>query len=355
MKRLNVAILGQGRSGRDIHGQFLLTATEKFRIAYAVDPVPERRERAEKEYGCEALADYAGLFGKNDVDFVVNAAPSHFHVPVTLDLLDRGFNVLCEKPFARTVEEVDRMIAKAKERGVMLAVFQQSRFAPYFEKILEVIGSGVLGRLIQVSVRFNGFARRWDWQTLQENVGGSLYNTGPHPVDQALTILNYPQGDPNVVCYMDRVNTFGDAEDYCKLILTAPDRPVVDVEISSCDAYPTFTYRIMGSAGGLTGGTTELRWRWFVREEAPEQKLVRTPLHHGDWLPQYCSEPLVWREDQWSAGEDATFTYGTGKLYDTVYDNLTRGEPLVVTPEQVRRQIRAMEEAHRQNPMSRIG
>ena len=354
MKQLRLAILGQGRSGRDIHGSYLLTAADKYKIAYVVDPVEERRKRAADEYRCAVCRDYTEILDKNDIDLVVNAAPSHFHVPITMDLLNKGFNVLCEKPLAQTAAQVDSLIEASQKSGKMLAVFQQSRFAPYFEQINKVLDSGVLGRLIQISVHFSGYARRWDWQCLQKFGGGNLYNTGPHPVDQALQLLNYPSGNPNVICFMDRVNTFGDAEDYVKLILTAPDRPVVDVEISSCNAYPGFTYNIMGQTGGLKGGQQEMQWRWFVPHEAPPQKLTEEPLHDENWLPLYCNEPLKWYEDKWEIADAGTFTYATEKLYDTVYNRLINGTPLVVTPEQVRQQIWVMEESHKQNPLPQM-
>lgn len=354
MKPLRIAILGQGRSGRDIHGRYLLTDTERFTIAYVVDPIEQRRQRAKEEYGCEVFADYRELFGKEDIDIVVNATPSHLHPPITIDLLEHGFNVLCEKPFAQTAEQADRMIAAAKKAGRMLAVFQQSRFAPYFEQVQKVIKSGVLGRLIEVDIQFNGYARRWDWQCCQDMGGGNLYNTGPHPVDQALRLLNF-DGMPDVFCKMDRVNTFGDAEDYVKLILSAPERPLIEVGISSCDAYPSFTYKIMGSTGGLTGGMTQMQWRYFDPAQAPKQRLIREPLHDEAWLPLYCSEKLAWQEDSWSVEEAGTFTYATGRLYGTLLDHLTRGVPLVVTPEQVRQQIAVMEQCHKQNPLSKLG
>ena len=353
MKQLNIAIIGQGRSGRDIHGKYILSAPDKYKIVYIVDAIPERRSKAEREYGCPALADYKELFGKTGIDFVVNASFSHQHLPITLDLLDHGFNVLCEKPFAHTAAQVDKLIVKRNETGKMLAVFQQSRFAPYFEQVKKVIASGVLGRIIQIGIQFNGYARRWDWQTLQEFGGGNLYNTGPHPVDQALNLLDYP-GMPAVFCKMDRVNTWGDAEDYVKLILTAPDRPLVDLEISSCEAYPEFTYNIHGSKGGLKGSMKELKWRWFVPSQAPEQKLLREPLHDKDWNPLYCREQLAWHEDSWKGDESAVFSDAVGCLYATVYDHLVNGKPLAVTAEQVRQQIAVMEEAHRQNPLSRL-
>jgi hypothetical protein len=98
----------------------------------------------------------------------------------------------------------------------------------------------------------------------------------------------------------------------------------------------------------------EIHWRWFDPSKAPEQKLLKEPLHDKDWLPLYCGEQLTWHEDSWSVNDEGTFTYASGKLYSTVYDHLTRGTPLTVTAEQVRRQIEIIEEAHRQNPLSRF-
>jgi predicted dehydrogenase len=353
MKKLNIAIIGYGRSGRDIHAKYLLTDPEKFNIAYVVDAMPERRAKAEKEIGCPSLADYKELFGKTGIDFVLNASFSHQHAPITLNLLEQGFNVLCEKPLAQTAAWVDELIAAQKKTGKMLAIFQQSRFAPYFEQVKKVIASGALGRIVQISIQFSGYARRWDWQTLQEFGGGSLYNTGPHPVDQALNLLDYP-ANLTVFCKIDRVNTFGDAEDYVKLILTAPDKPLIDLEISSCNAYPSFTYNIQGSSGGLKGDMKEIKWRWFIPSESPRQELTREPLHDNDWNPIHCKEELAWREDLWNGDETAVFTSATARLYDTVREHLINGKPLAVTPEQVRRQIWVMEETHRQNPLPRL-
>ncbi|HOQ30309.1 MAG TPA: Gfo/Idh/MocA family oxidoreductase, partial [Armatimonadota bacterium] len=145
MATLNVAILGQGRSGRDIHGAYLSKNPEHFRIVATVDLIEERRQRSAKEYGCDVYADYRELMKRTDIDLVVNALPSHLHVPVTLEFLKAGFNVLCEKPLAHTVADVNRLIAASQRSGKVLAVFQQSRYAPYFVQIQKVIASGVLG------------------------------------------------------------------------------------------------------------------------------------------------------------------------------------------------------------------
>ena len=55
MKRIKVAILGQGRSGRDIHGMNLLKMQELYEIVAVVDPLEDRRIRAQQEYGCVYL------------------------------------------------------------------------------------------------------------------------------------------------------------------------------------------------------------------------------------------------------------------------------------------------------------
>lgn len=353
MKKLQVAILGQGRSGLDIHCAYLATDPARFRIAAVVDALEDRREKARRLFGCDAHACYTELFGRTDIDLVVNALPSHLHPPVTCDLLDHGFNVMTEKPMARTPEQVDEMIAASQKSGKMLAIFQQSRFASYFQKVRAVIDSGKLGRIVQISIQFDGFARRWDWQTLQEYGAGSLYNTGPHPVDQALTLLDY-DGMPGVFCKMDRANVFGDAEDYVKLILTAPDRPLIDVQISSCNAYPGSTYNVQGTRGGLSGSMTDMRWRYFDGDQAPVQRLIRTPLMKPDGSPAYCTEELPWREEAWRADPgDTPFTTAVQRMYTTVYAHLTEGKPLAVTPQQVRQQIAVMRLCHEMNPLSR--
>ncbi|MEG2931376.1 MAG: Gfo/Idh/MocA family oxidoreductase, partial [Ruthenibacterium sp.] len=272
---------------------------------------------------------------------------------ITIDLFNHGFHVLTEKPCAKTAADVQRMMEAAQKNNRMLAIFQQSRFAPYFEKVKEILQTGVLGRVVQISIAFNGYTRRWDWQCCQDYNAGSLYNTGPHPVDQALNLLNY-DGMPGVLCRMDRANTFGDAEDYVKLILTAPERPLIDIEISSCDAYPDFTYKIHGTRGGLKGSMTQIDWRYYSELDAPKQRLIKTPLMDENGYPKYCGEQLTWLEEQWRTAEPRTFTYAVKKYYTTVYEHLVNGTPLTVTPEQIKQQIAVMEECHRQNPLPKF-
>ncbi|MCC3373604.1 Gfo/Idh/MocA family protein [Cohnella sp. REN36] len=351
MRNLKVGIIGQGRSGRDIHAQLLAKLGEYYTIAAVADSMPERQRLAEKEYGCRAYATWEDMLNGEELDLVVNASPSHQHYPITLALLNRGLHVLCEKPLAKTTREVDDLIEAANRSGKKLAIFQNSRYQPAYVQIRKVIESGVLGRIVQIDLTMSGFARRWDWQTLQSNNGGNLMNTGPHPLDQALQLLGTDEL-PDVTCIMERANTFGDAEDYVKLILRKPGLPTIDLEISSCDAFPHAQFKVQGTNGGLHGTADRLEWKYFKPEEAPDQKLTTEPLFDNKGMPAYCKESLTWHTGQWaiSVPEDRTaFEFMTESLYMMLHRALCGGE-LEITPQQVRQQLWVMEECRRQNP-----
>jgi len=351
MKQFNIAIIGQGRSGRDIHGLHLKKDTERFRVVAVVEKLEKRMNRAAAEYGCDVYDDYTKLFERNDIDLVVNSSPSHLHYAITKDLLSHGLNVLCEKPCVPTVEEFDDLCETAKQNGCHFLVFQQSRFANYFLKVKEVIASGVLGRIVHVGIQFNGFARRWDWQCCLDFNGGNLANTGPHPVDQALNILDAYDQDLEIFCKMDRCNTFANAEDYVKLIVTAPGKPVIDLDISSCDAYPLYTYKVEGTNGTLKGNMAHIDWKYFKPEEAPQQKLIRTPLYvDEEQMPAYCGEKLTWYEESWDGDPQAPFIAAVQTYYDQIYALLSEGREHDIKLFQVRQQLDLIRKCHEMNP-----
>ncbi|MDF2726206.1 MAG: oxidoreductase [Paenibacillus sp.] len=352
MSVLKVGIIGQGRSGRNIHGNLLMKLADTYQIAAVADGLEERRIRAEQEYGCNAYATYEEMAANEQLDLVVNASPSDLHFPISLDLLNRGFNVLCEKPLAKTTAEVDQLIAAAQQSGKVIAAFQQSRYMPAFVKIREVIESGVLGRIVQIDFTNNHFARRWDWQTVQANHGGNLLNLGPHLLDQALQLFG-TDVMPQVTCMMDRANTFGDAEDYVKIFLRGPGCPTIDLELSSCSRYPRAPFTVQGTNGGLTGNSQKLRWSYFKPEEAPSQQLTLAPLFNANGEPASCNEKLTWYEEAWEYEPTPDFSIAdrnTASLYRMLYNTLTTGAPLEITPEQVRRQMAVMEQCRSQNP-----
>ena len=357
MKKLNIAVIGQGRSGRDIHGAYLLTdkAKEKYNVVAIVDKMETRRVRALREFGCDVYDDYTKLFDRDDIDVVVNSTFSYLHYPITKDLLLHGFNVVTEKPFATHGSECEDMIKTAKEAGKIVTVFHQSRLAPYYRRIREIMDSGILGDILQISLSFSGYARRWDWQSTNRYGGGGVYNTGPHPIDQAVDLLGTDVMPQIVYSRLAKVNTFGDADDYAKILLTAPGKPLVDVEISSCNAYADYTYKIHGSRGSLKATLAETDYKYFDPAEAPEQKLILEPLtkDNDGVTPSYCVETLPWKTVH-EKFEGSPFDTAVELYYDKLYDSIVSGAPLFLPPERALQVIRVAEAVHAANPMETI-
>jgi len=366
--KLNVAIIGQGRSGRNIHGAYFKTnANEEYTVAAVVDMDPERRQRALEEYpGCEVFEKVEDLFPlKDKLDLVVNATFSELHYSVSKTLLEHGFNVVVEKPMARTYFECCDLIKTAKDNGVIIAAFQQTFLAPFHIGIKELVASGKIGRPVQVAIKYNGFSRRWDWQTLQHKMAGGLYNTGPHPVGLALDWLDFSPETTVAFSKLDIAMTSGDADDYAKLILTAPGKPVVDVEVCSNDAYPDGSLvKIMGTRGTIFANRYNYKIKYFISDENEARPVIETPLKDENGLPVYCGEKLVTHEEEGSfdVGADTTshtaqstpldsYDIMSKRFYDGLYKTLTEGAPLPVPVEYAAQVISVIETAHAQNRM----
>ena len=352
MKKLKLAIIGQGRSGKDIHGKFYISeANTLFDVRCVVDEDEHRRDVSAARYpGAEILSDYRDLFGKN-IDVVVNATYSCEHYAITRDLIEHGFNVLVEKPFARTRYECESLIRLAKERGVVLAVFQQTFYAPFYRDILKVISEKKVGDALQVSIRYNGLSRRWDWQTLQKKVAGNAYNTGPHPFGMALGVLEFDKGAR--VAFSSLANTpfsSGDSDNYCKAIIAAPGRPVVDVEINNTDAYTPYTVKIQGTRGTFRCTTTDYECKYVLPGENPPRPVVESFLANDKGDPVYCGEKLIVHEEK-GKYDGTAFDVGTRLLYEDLYHAITEGREMYVTAEKAAAIIGVIETIHAENPL----
>ena len=350
-KKLNLAIIGQGRSGKNIHGDYYRSArNEYYNVKYVVDFDPERREKALSLYpGCEVFADYRELYDL-DVDLVVNASYSEMHYAITKDLLEHGKNVLTEKPFAADGYECRVLMETAKKHGVLLAVFHNTQLAPFYLHAKKVIADGTLGDVKQISIRYNGLSRRWDWQTLQKKLAGSIYNTGPHPIAMALGFLDFDEDYKVVYSKLDTALTSGDGDDYAKVLLEAPKKPLVDVEINSTDCYTDYNIKIQGSKGCMKCTPAKYSIRYIVDGENVERPVIETSLQDETGEPIYCFEKLITHDEE-GTYEGTAFDVGTAGIYEDVYYAITEGKELIVLPEYAAKVIEVIAEAHARNPL----
>ncbi len=349
-KIIKVGIAGQGRSGYDIHARWLRTVPQQFQIVAVADLLPERRAQAKAEFGCRVYKTYEEMLKAGGFDLFVNATPSFLHPKAAIKGLQAGYHTVCEKPSAVKLSDFDKMLDAADESRKILAPFQNSRFQPAFIKIQEILASGVIGPLVNARLSYSGFARRWDWQTRQEMWGGNINNTGPHPLDMAVVLF----GARPLEVYAKLAsgpNSFGDADDFALVVLHGKNAPTIEVSVSSNLAYPLGDmFNLSGTCGGITGNFKSLKWRHFDPAKAPKQKLMPS------WSDKraYNSEVLPWVEENWTCEIPDVFQTISKGFYDCIYNAIVNKGKLVVTHEQVRRQVFVLEECHRQNPLPKL-
>lgn len=345
MGKIRTAIIGYGRSGRDIHTKTLKQIPELFEIACYVDSDTDRQEMIRREMNKPVFNDYTALFGQSGIDLVINASFSQDHAKISKDLLKHGFDVVSEKPVAKDAAEFQTVLDTIKETGKNYFAFQQYRFSAGHKKMKEVLDSGVLGRIISVKMEFASLSRRWDWQTVHENTAGVLLNNGPHYVDMALIFMNFPQ-KVDVFAYMDRANYAGSGEDFVKLIMKAPGAPMAELEMSSCNAFPSQLFLVHGTNGTLKGNDSAFAWKYFRPSETKPLKLDLRPLRNEKGEPVYCSEKLVIHEENWT---DDKSTDRELDYYRELHSSITRNTVFNVRNEQVLQQMKVIGEAHTQN------
>ncbi|MEM2981456.1 MAG: Gfo/Idh/MocA family oxidoreductase [Thermoproteota archaeon] len=336
--KIRVGISGLGRSGWSIHANTLEKCSSMYNLVAVSDPIEERRSEAVERFGCRAYSDFKSLVKDEEVELMVVATPSHLHAPQTIEALKAGKNVLCEKPMATSLAEADMMIRIAKETGKILTVFHNKRYLPDFLKILEIIRSGRLGRIVLIKMYSHTFGRRWDWQTLRRFGGGELNNNASHLIDQAVQLAG--EELEVLFCDLQRTLTLGDAEDHVKILLGTPYSTIVDIEVTRACAYPQNLWLVMGTQGGLTGTSNSLRWKYFNPEELPLRQVETEPVPDRS----YNWEEIPWKEESWNLDE----SYKSGEIlfYEKLYKTLREGAPLGVTPESVRKVMYIIEKCH---------
>ncbi len=355
MKKMRVAIIGQGRSGRDIHGSFFLSENNDIcEVVAIVDELEDRRERGMKEFGCDGYADYRELFTRKDIDLIVNASYSHLHYAIAKDCLEHGYNVLNEKPFAKTMYEAMDLMNTAKKNGVIVTAFHQSLYAPPVLKLKEVIASGKIGDVMQISMNYSGFSRRWDWQTLQSFCAGGVYNTTPHAIGVGLDLIGWDNAAKVTYSYLGMTEfNSGDANDFAKIIITAPGKPLIDIECNNNDGFKGEPFKIFGTKGTIATGpfANSVKVKYIVPEELEERPVVIGALRKPEnGYPAYCSEKLNFHEEE-IAAEGDVFSTGTSMFYHMMYNTLVLGKPLDITPEKAAKVIEIIEAVHAQNPL----
>jgi len=151
-----------------------------------------------KEYATEwnilhAFGSYEAVLADPDVDVIYNPLPNSLHAEWTIKAAQAGKHVLCEKPLAITVEEVDEITAAAKQAGVVVMEAFMYRHHPQTLKVKELVESGEIGKLQLIRGSFTFKIDNEEDVRLNASLGGgSIWDVGCYPISYARLIAGEP-------------------------------------------------------------------------------------------------------------------------------------------------------------------
>lgn len=158
-----------------------------------------------------AHGSYEGLLNDPAVDVVYVSVPNGLHAEWAIKSADAGKHVLCEKPMALSLEEVDRIVAAAERNKVIILEGMMFRYHPQIRRVQELVEEGAIGkvRLIRASFSFPANLSGTDSGTAKMDPGlggGSLWDVGCYPVSFARAVVG---SDPIEVAGMQTMGPAG--------------------------------------------------------------------------------------------------------------------------------------------------
>ena len=149
MDKVRIGIIGCGGIANNKHMPSLKKVEQAEMVAFC-DIIEERAQKAAKEYGvpgAKVYTDYRELLKDKSIDVVHVLTPNRDHSYITVDALEAGKHVMCEKPMAINTAEAQKMIDAAKRTGKKLTIGYQNRFRPDSRYLKQVCEAGDLGEI----------------------------------------------------------------------------------------------------------------------------------------------------------------------------------------------------------------
>lgn len=136
----------------------------------------------------QQFTDYREMIARGGLDAIIVVTPHDLHYPVTMEALDAGLHVLCEKPLAMDAVQAKAMLDKAESRGLVHMTYFTWRWLPVYRHALHLVQEGFIGRWFRFEARYlAGFARGpgYSWRDDPKQSIGVLGEMGSHMIDLA--------------------------------------------------------------------------------------------------------------------------------------------------------------------------
>ncbi|TFF86617.1 MAG: Gfo/Idh/MocA family oxidoreductase [Promethearchaeota archaeon] len=176
-KKIKVLFIGIGRIS-DLHALGYLES-EDAEIYAVCDLKHKRAKKKANTWGAKKIfTDYKEALKDDEVDLVEIMTPHATHEKITVESCEAGKHVSVQKPPAMTLSEMDNMIRAAKNNDVKFKVFENFRFHPPYQRAMELINLGIIGKVMAVNYRMWSTAgplsswsvpiKTWEWRLAEE-------------------------------------------------------------------------------------------------------------------------------------------------------------------------------------------
>lgn len=206
-------------SGAVFHAPFI-DVNANFNL-YGV--LERTKNEAEKRYpAIKTFRSLEDLLNDETIELVVINTPNITHFDFAKKVINAGKHLVIEKPFTATVAEAEELIQLAKEKNVVLSVFQNRRYDSDFKTVKKILNEGLLGEMVDAEIHYDRYDPNLSYKLhKEENTGavGSLYDLGSHLIDQAIILFGMPNAvftDLDVFRPNSKVTDFFDVKLYYK-------------------------------------------------------------------------------------------------------------------------------------------
>ncbi|MCH2539809.1 MAG: Gfo/Idh/MocA family oxidoreductase [Anaerolineales bacterium] len=148
--KLRLGILGTGIIVRGSHLP-VLQNHPNVEVVAAGNLHPESLASLAADFNIpNTFTDFSAMAADPEIDAVINALPNYLHAPVSIQMLEAGKHVLCEKPMAMSVEEAEQMIVASEKANQKLMIGHMWRFDREIIWLRNLVNSGELGKIFRV-------------------------------------------------------------------------------------------------------------------------------------------------------------------------------------------------------------
>ena len=195
MAKKRIGIIGIGEIGTTKHLTQLTNHLDEVEIVALCDIIPERCEKANKDFGLSAkvYTDYKEMCAAEDIDVVHVCTPNPLHCEMTLCAFEHGKDVYCEKPLACTYADAQKMLEAQKKAGKKLTSGTQWRYNTAPMEMKRMYEAGEFGDVYYIrssQLRPARLPAYGVYTNKELNGGGVLMDGGPHSIDLPMWLTN---------------------------------------------------------------------------------------------------------------------------------------------------------------------